>query len=297
MTRTAIAVSLVIALGIVSWGAAQGPQVVDLRNARQELEIMRGILQTTLSFVMRDIRQREAGAKTTESRGRVLWSGGSDIDAFYLQGQGAVFVVSTSGLRMRISERAEGYLLANEALMDAQADYAEAMAVQQELMRSVGGVQGGVVGGVQAGTPPPPPEPPQPPQVAPARSARQAQPAVKPEEMRKKLAEAQEKVKQRQEELKARQKKFQEYLGEVKVHLVEALANHGDSLSIVRPGEYINLIIGGDGFGGERYSPLGDESSSAAYQIISVQKSVITDYKAGRLTLEGFKQKVLQYQN
>jgi hypothetical protein len=32
-------------------------------------------------------------------------------------------------------------------------------------------------------------------------------------------------------------------------------------------------------------------------EIISVQKSTITDYKAGRLTLDGFKAKVLVYSN
>ena len=111
--------------------------------------------------------------------------------------------------------------------------------------------------------------------------------------MRKRLAEAQEAVKQRQEEFEKQREKLTQAVSQVKVHLIEALANYGDSLTIVKPNEYITLILSGDD---SSFLFAGLEESRAARNIISVQKSAITDYKAGRISLDAFKQKVLQYQ-
>jgi len=294
MKSKAIAVTVMLALGAVSAGLAQGP---DLKKTRQELEIMKGILETTIGFVLRDIRQREAGAKaSTQSPGRHY--GSSDIDAFYLHGQGAVFIISTSALRFRIYE---GVQPAIADLIGLEADayrvqaeaYRAAVEAQQDALRAVEAAQAGLARGARPQVPPEPPAPPKPPEAAPAPPP--TPPAPGQEELRKKLYEAQEKVKQRQEELKARQKKIQEYLEEISAHLIEALANHGDSMTTLRPGEYINLVItGGDTLGLARYAPA-DEDAAAPYRIIAVQKSVIADYKAGRFTLEDFKRRVLQY--
>lgn len=288
MNRKAIAVTMMLALGAVSAGLAQGP---DLKKTRQELEIMKGILETTIGFVLRDIRQREAGAKaSTQSLGRLY--GSSDIAAFYLQGQGAVFVISTSDLRVRFVEKMpEALALADEARLETEAAYLAGLEGYQQALRAAEQARAQLAQGARPSVPPEPPAPPKPPEPAPPPTP----PAPGQEELRKKLYEAQEKVKQRQEELKARQKKIQEYLEEISAHLIEALANHGDSMTTLRPGEYINLVItGGDTLGLARYAPA-DEDAAAPYRIIAVQKSVIADYKAGRLTLEDFKRKVLQY--
>jgi len=280
MKRKAIAVTMMLALGAVSAGLAQGP---DLKKTRQELEIMKGILETTIGFVLRDIRQREAGAKASaQSLGRLY--GGSDIDAFYLQGQGAVFVISTSGLRLRFVEKMpEALALVDEARLETEAAYRAGLEAYQQALRAAEQARAQLAQGARPPAPPEPPAPPKPPEAAPGQ-----------EELRKKLYEAQEKVKQRQEELKASQKKIQEYLEEISAHLIEALANHGDSMTTLRPGEYVDLVItGGDMLGLARYAPADEDT--AAYRIIAVQKSVIADYKAGRLTLEAFKQKVLRY--
>ena len=61
---------------------------------------------------------------------------------------------------------------------------------------------------------------------------------------------------------------------------------------MVRPNEYVNLVILEDGEDG-----LFSNATSGKREVISVQKSVITDYKAGRITLEAFKQKVLDYKD
>ncbi|MGH9426201.1 MAG: hypothetical protein ACRD2L_07855, partial [Terriglobia bacterium] len=152
---------------------------------------------------------------------------------------------------------------------------------------------------------PAPPSPPAPP--APAVAPVSPAPAPKPpqtakdnlegsareKQLRQKLAELQEKVKQRGAEEEARQAKFRESLSQLKVFLMEAIANHGDSLTVVKPGEYVNLVIVDEG---NRW--FGDDSGDRAQrEILSVQKSLITDYKTGKLSLDAFKQKVLNYVN
>lgn len=287
MKRNLTILAVILALGTASPGSAQGP---DLEKMKRELEIMRGILDTTIGFVVRDIRQREAGSKAAGQNLERLF-GSSGIHAFYLQGQGALFVISTSGLRLRIDERAESWIAER---IEAEESYRAALEAQQEALRAVEAARAELARGVPQ-PPPAPPQPPKPPQAAAAPAAAPAPQAARQEDLRKRLQEAQEKVKQRQEELKARQKKIQEYLEEISVHLIEALANHGDSMTTLRPGEYVNLVItGGDMPGLARYAPA-DEDAAASYRIIAVQKSVIADYKAGRLNLEAFKQKVLRY--
>lgn len=291
MKRKAIAVTMMLALGAVSAGLAQGP---DPKKTKQELEIMKGILETTIGFVLRDIRQREAGARaSTQSLGRLY--GSSDIDAFYLQGQGAVFMISTSGLRLRfVGEMPDALAIAGESIVkETEAAYQVALEARQQALRAVEQARAQLAQGARQPVPRETPAPPKPPEPAPAPPP--TPPAPGQEELRKKLYEAQEKVKQRQEELKARQKKIQEYLEEISAHLIEALANHGDSMTTLPAGEHVNLVItGGDTLGLARYAPA-DEDAAASYRIIAVQKSVIADYKAGRLTLEAFKQKVLRY--
>ena len=97
-------------------------------------------------------------------------------------------------------------------------------------------------------------------------------------------------MKKSREEAAASQQKLLENLKEIRVYLVEALANYGDALTQVKSNEYINLILSTNTF---------DDTDSGRmktrHDIISAQKSWITDYKAGRITLDNFKQKVLQY--
>ena len=101
----------------------------------------------------------------------------------------------------------------------------------------------------------------------------------------KKVEGVQARIKKSQEEAEASREKFLESLKEIRTPLIEALANYGDSLTTVKPGEYINFVLMTDSLG----------RTKTRHDIISSQKSWITDYKAGRLTLENFKQKVLQY--
>ncbi len=305
---------LIAVLGLVSWATAQIPTSApfDVKKSQQELEIMRGILSTTLGFVANDLRSRQPASTGRKEpfTGSSFWSTG--ITSFYLYGQGAVFVVPMSGLRGHTG-RLLGDLHGDLEALDAQmSEFKEAQAAMAEAMAQAtaagagtglgggvgagvsGGVSGGVPGGVQGGVPggvgpaPPVPQPPKPPAAPKPATAPASQ-----DEMRKRLFEAQEKVKQRREQSEQERQKLMEDVAQAKVYLIEALANHGDSLTTVKPNEYINLVITTDG-GNMVFA--GFDEPSPRREVISVQKSVITDYKAGRLSLDAFKQKVLQYQ-
>ncbi|HYK91075.1 MAG TPA: hypothetical protein VE398_20045 [Acidobacteriota bacterium] len=326
MKRRFISLMLVVSLGLVSWGTAQSGSSApfDVRKCQQELEIMRGILSTTLGFVANDIKGRQVIASAGGKRETVLanswWS--PNVSGYYLHGQGAVFVVPMSALRGHA-----GWLLGSEhdgdyQVFSAQMEAAEAKLAQSEAMLEAlsqptlpgggvgvgvgsgtgssvaggvvggvpGGVSGGVVGGVPGGVPSPAAVQATP---APAPTPKAAKPLANQDEIRRRLLEAQERVKQHREQSDAERQKLIEAVAQAKVYLIEALANHGDSLATVRPNEYLNLIITTDD-GGLFFA--GADEPRARRQIISVQKSVITDYKAGRLSLDAFKQKVLQYE-
>jgi hypothetical protein len=351
MKKNTIAFLLILALGSLSWSAAQGAktELFDLKKSRQELEIMKGILNATLGFAANEIRGGDKSADVFQGGLFHNFGGGSDISAFYLYGQGATFIIPISGFRFATTRSrallgwttrpktatvydrdmekslqqlgqemdALQYELAanNEDMARAARDAAEAA---QELAREaseysvlvaggvtggvpggvsggvVGGVPGGVAGGVGTGV-----------GVGSGKGGStplaQASPAPKPakqqmdrEEMRKKLEDAQAKIRKTREEVEARRKKLIESLTQASGYLVEALANHGDSLTHVRPNEYINIIITSD----NEYLVFAQNTETRSQrEVISVQKSHITDYKAGRITLDAFKQKVLQYNN
>ena len=88
-------------LGTLSWAQGTRSALFDVRKSQQELEIMKGILSTTLSFISQNMQT--ASTPENASAGvyaRVLtgWRY-SNINGFYLAGQGAVFVIPSSGFR------------------------------------------------------------------------------------------------------------------------------------------------------------------------------------------------------
>jgi hypothetical protein len=317
MKKQLLILPLITVMGVISWGNAQSGSSApfDLKKSQQELEIMSGILNTTIGFVADE--SRSTGSARRFSRN--WWS--SNVSAFYLYGQGAVFLIPVSSLRPnrmlgslnemkawqsyeslegKMDEMRAALQANNEALdsaLQAQKEAEEAAKAAGLGQGVAGGVSGGVVGGVVVpvpappAAPPPPPEPPKTPFATTIPRVGQAHAGQ--QEIKKRLAEAQEAVKKRQEEYEKQREKLMEAVSQVKVHLIEALANYGDSLTIVKPDEYISLILSGDDSG---LVFAGLDESKSVREIISVQKSVITDYKAGRLSLDAFKQKVLQYQ-
>ena len=72
-------------------------------------------------------------------------------------------------------------------------------------------------------------------------------------------------MKQRGEEDEARQAKFRESLSQLKAFLMEAMANHGDSLTVVKPSEYVNLVIVDEETAGSPMTPV-IEPSERSYR-------------------------------
>lgn len=314
MRRFFAVLVLILNVGLLSWSLAQGSRsdLFDQKKVDQELEIMKGILGTTLDFAVRDLQVSSTGNSRDERHLAHAW-GWNNISGFYLYGQGATFIVPTSELAIpwprgtgRIALNLSSldsdettYTVAIESAQEAMEQaQAELVEVQEEfrdqLEETAEAEREAQESAVTVATAP---------AVAPAAPARPARPAArvqptpqpKPDQeaIRKRVAAAQERVKQRQAALEQRRQKFQATLEQLKVHLVEALANHGDSLTFVKPNEYINLVLSTD-IGG---ALLAGGAAGPQRDIISIQKSVVSDYKAGRLTLEALKQKVLQYSN
>jgi hypothetical protein len=341
---------LMISMGLLSWGAAQGarPDLFDLKKSQQELEVMKGILNTTLNFVLKELRDSSTG-KAERDEVQVYkdftvhgpW-GGPRVSAFYLYGQGATFIIPVSAMRyakakpvkavgesdvdqlkldgeiealreLRLEEQLDEQVVQLDVQLAAlEAQEQELSAHQFEMILGLvdgvpGGVPGGVGGGIPGGVSGPakvranpakpvaqaaPPQPPQAPQPAPAPRSPQ-----KEEEVRKRVEDLQRSLVKRREEAELKRKQLLERLAQVKIYLIEALANHGDSLTHVKPNEFINLVLTAEEGGAKVFNLADSEGESSHREIMSVQKSVITEYKAGRLTLDAFKQKVLQYNN
>jgi hypothetical protein len=326
MRRQITSLLLIATLAMISWVSAQTgrTEIYDVKKARQELEVMRGILGTTTSFIARELRAKEEAPKATagstyRSRGDEYGLGERNIFAFYLYGQGATFVIPAGSIARHAHGGAyavtgggagfdmadlEGEMADFKMQME-EGQYQAALAayeVSKEIARSAqesarAAAEATRAAGVQVPPAPPAPpaavqapQPPVPPTPPPSTGKGKT---ISQEEMRKKVAEAQEKMKQRREEAEERRRKLLESIEQAKGPLIEALANHADSLTFLRPNEYVNIIITtGSGFEFFRDSEAGDDR-----QVLSIQKSWATDYKAGRLSLDAFKQKVLQYNN
>src|SRR5262245_51074351 len=299
-----IAVTCIVVLMFL--GSFQGAQVqpFDLKKCQQELEIMKGILRTTLGFASEELTSSLKNDKIETKNfakhfvyGR---SGDFNIGAFYLAGQGAVFTIPTSNVRDMMRGKM-AFALAAPGMKDMgwNGEWVEQLEKQiNELTTQLQGSYLEAFGPM----PPAPPSPPAPavspdspvptPNAAPSQGSPDAA-TTREKQLRKKLADLQDRVKQRGAEEEARQAKFRERISQLKVFLMEAMANHGDSLTVVKPGEYVNLVIVDEG---NRW--FGDDSGDRVQrEILSVQKSVITDYKAGKLSMDAFKQKVLNYVN
>ena len=290
-------------LALLGFGNLQGSQAppFDPTKCQRELEVMKGILRTTLDFAMKEY----SGGETSVMKGYFKMGPGflnpGNITAFYLAGQGAVFTIPASTIRSSFLRRGEHMKIAIGPeefdlgeFNDAMADLRNEMKDLSEELSSLGKEMS--ADQVVSPLPPPPPEPPSPGQVPPPapykiKEKNSKKLNGKEVDLQKKLSDLQDRAKKRQEEFEASKAKFRANLEQIKGVLVEALANHGDSLSTVKPHEFINLVIVDEGGGW-----LANDSEGKR-EIISVQKSIIADYKAGRLTPEEFKQKVLNYIN
>lgn len=275
MKRHFVGILMLLSLGTISWG--QGTkEPSDVWKSRVELDIMQEILNTTLKSFTQNLQKESLNLQF------------SNLSSFYLAGQGAVFVIPTFGLRTSPFGNypivvGPEYMSDLRQTMELSRE-AAALAARAGVFAGAGTSTGS--GTAAAPAPPAPPEPPAPPAKADKSQSMEkpAQPdsAQQLERMRK---EFQEMIKKAREEAEANHQKFLQSLSEIKGQLIEALAIYGDSLTMVKPDEYVNLVLVTD-----RY-----DNQQTRSDVISARKSWITDYKAGKLNLESFKQKVIQY--
>ena len=274
------------------------------KKSGDEMEIMRGILDSTLKLY----------ASSTSIVNRF------DISSFYLRGQGAVFAISTAGLRddypvfaTRTRSVSANDSPSRNALASIGSDAtpsSQKFGASPEDVHKPAPVPGILsvrarnyrIETLEDGsvlTYPVGDEKNFAMMLMPIANGQRVTGVIdidKSEEMEERLirsgmtpensAQVLETVKKWRDEDNASWQKLLQAIDKIQTPLIETLANYGDSLTVVKPEEYINLVL------------MTDESTSLQKKrldIISARKSWITDYKAGRITLDEFRQQVLQY--
>ena len=268
MNKYCLGIFLSLLMAMTVW--AQGTNApFDMAKTQKELEIMRGIFKTTLSFNPED-SQRDPIFNL------------ADIRFLYLPDQGVNFYVQNPGFFSppiawddikiqfdeaalhtdfeklgidleRMQERLKTQVLSLEELhsrsetdeekekaLEARSDIEDEKEIIKRQQKAV--------------------------------EAQRAEILERQKEMKQQIQVQKEKTAKQQEE--RRQK-----LSVIKESLIEAVAGYGDSLTTVKSDEYINLVF----------------DTSGQYDVVSIQKSWIRDYKAGRLTLDQLKAKAIQY--
>ncbi len=302
MEKKYMAILLTLWIGLLSFvgiNKAQG-NLFDIKKTREEVEIMKGILESTLKIAFRGA---QPGGEETP-----FWGGPSPhISGGYLYGQGAVFTLSAPSsflaampklamlapmppkpptvspvpkISGRSADKAPSAPSAPEAphdplvvgpdgdsdLIDVDQVTKQAMADAEKAMKQVG-------------------------KTMKQQELFQNKWKEKYEkDLRTSLAAAQKSLQEWRSQVQVQKQDVEKQVALMKPALIEALAKHGDSLTIVKPEEYISLILASERWGG-----FFTEEGEDGREVISVKKSVITDYKAGRITLDEFKKKVLVY--
>jgi hypothetical protein len=256
MNKQLAGIILMLFVGTFSWGQGK-KETFDTKKMKEEQEIMRRILITKLT----DFAQSPAFF--------------SNVNSFYLVEQGIVLTINTGGFRNMPSHPAASKAL--NSIMESTKKLADELVTQTlELDRAKAQLSRNALPQALQKSGAAPPTSPALPDPALAERISAFQKTI--EELREKIRVS------IQESDKINAQNFEKTLGELRSVLIEILANYGDSLTIVKPAEYISFVLRTDAL----------FRTTSGLEIISARKSWITDYKAGRLTLEAFKQKVIQ---
>ena len=279
MKRYILSTALIFCIGVLCLAQAAEPPF-NVEKSRQELEIMKGIIEKSLVFSPSD--------EANEKRAFRI----RDINAFYLRGQGAVFIITIPSYRLgdqkspdvllRMDElRKQGELLSQQMNLRSKEIEKKTASLAREFEQNRSQNKD------SSKLPPPPPTPPAPP-APPAVPTQPPVPEWRTPERFKGLGA------QLKKGMADMHRWWEKLRRTAKSQLIEMLVNHGDSLSVVGPGEYVNLVlVFGEPTG--IFDPI--LGMNVIREVITVRKSWITDYKAGKLSLEDFKQKVVEYSN
>ncbi|MBN2321719.1 MAG: hypothetical protein JXR49_21750 [Acidobacteria bacterium] len=264
MKRSWYVISVFLLMGLTAW--AQGVSApFDMAKSEKELEIMRGIFKTTLSY------------DSDDSQG-VNFFQFAEIRYMYLEDQGANFFMKVldfnpqefnlnlgfdSSLlesRLKMTEenlkRLQENLKRNEqSVADFYFSRSESQDSDKDTVNEFNRAQQNYEK-----------------YITEAFSSAEEALTGKQEAMKQNIQTQKAMIEKQQENRRPK-------MPEIKESLIEAVANYGDSLTVVKPDEYINLVF----------------DTSGQYDIVSIQKSWIKDYKAGKLTLDQLKGKTIQY--
>lgn len=270
---------------------------------QQELQVMKSILSTTLSFVAQS-EQAAGTALGTAQAGRV---GVGRIDALYLKGQGAVFMIPIpNGAAIDPSHFAEVEQQAArlEGLNDPRSAEAELRLLRSltrhgqfasDELRAMAESEAMVTiaGNGEAPEPLPSPRPS-------VRTAKKRSPA-----------EIKQEIQKLKQELAAAKNTAAENRSRLVSTLIDVLARYGDSLSQLQSDEHVNLVVSGrSGFGGLGSAVLvlpdlefgstgfgsgGSPSNDAPDIILTAGVSDIRDFRAGRIDRATFKSRIEKY--
>lgn len=326
---------------------AQDRSLFDREQVEKEIEIMKSILSTSLSYLERGA-ERHRGVSVHLFRE-------SRIEGFYLYGQGTSFMMRVPVRRVSMHNIEE----VEEKIADLKQKEISAAALsrQVQLLRSrlalnrtmgLNFVMPEVMIPPMPPMPPTPPMPPEPPEapepsettVAPeaqqeqdaereeaaearrqwrdsiremeARrqrrdSIRQMEEAarvysegvlagwgqndVTEEEARRQLEELEQEVAEMKSQLQDEKSESERTRQKILDELVEVLATHGDGLTHLQPGEYVNLILVGSGDEGLFW---GDQSQGTT-EVLSLKKEDIQRYKTGAISLDQLKSAITHY--
>ena len=309
MKNRVMAFSLVLVIGVGGWLAttlAQRSAPFDIQQTNKELEILEGILSTTLKYAVDD-----SSRTRTRLRGVLQFGRSQQIESFYLYGQGAIFLIPNS--RSAHSSRPADLAQVRELIDQVEEKGTTTDTYLRSLERRIKRADRGfILGGIEPVYIPVPPQPPEPP-IAPrapgtgseelvyaelaqayALSAGLRGKEVSGEDLdewiqtnRGALQEALQESEQSQAEMEQREQKIQGAI-------ISALAQHGDSLSAIKPEEYISLIFLSDSRGLDSFVSARQNRSGA--RVVSVQMSQLSEFKRGALTLDQLRERLVQYE-
>ena len=255
----------------------------DPAGLRQELEIMEGILHTTLKYAL---EESDSGPRAFSRR----------TESFYLYGQGAVFVVNLPFRRSRdivrevarqkrgIARQERELSRIKNALGETEDPNILILKAQQQVLTTLASIE------ADAASDAPPPTAPtwEPLPPAPPVAFVEQAPEQVLEPLKERLQSLQKRLQVQQRQMEEHNAEIEKKMVEVEKALLEALSRHGGSFRSLSEGEFVTLILNQ----GEKW--LGRSPSQA--RVLVVPKSALMAFAADRIGWDDLLHQVVSYQ-
>ncbi len=255
----------------------------DPAGLRQELEIMEGILHTTLKYAL---EESDSGPRAFSRR----------TESFYLYGQGAVFVVNLPFRRSRdivrevarqkrgIARQERELSRIKNALGETEDPNILILKAQQQVLTTLASIE------ADAASDAPPPTAPtwEPLPPAPPVAFVEQAPEQVLEPLKERLQSLQKRLQVQQRQMEEHNAEIEKKMVDVEKALLEALSRHGGSFRSLSEGEFVTLILNQ----GEKW--LGRSPSQA--RVLVVPKSALMAFAADRIGWDDLLHQVVSYQ-